>query len=116
MFEDINLTCRECGNEFVFTEGEQKFFAEKGLQNKPSRCSSCRQARKQSGTGANAGGSSQGGRERGPRQNNNSERVQHPVQCASCGKETTVPFVPKYDRPVYCSECFEQQRVALAVR
>lgn len=115
MFEDITLTCRDCGNEFVFTEGEQKFYAEKGLQNKPTRCSTCRQARKQSQGGANTGSSS-GGRDRGSRPQNNADRVQHPVQCASCGKETTVPFVPKYDRPVYCSECFEQQRVALSGR
>ncbi len=108
-FEDKTLACRECGNEFTFTAGEQSFYAEKGLMNTPSRCQNCRQNRKQqqSGGGYSGGGY---GRERGPR--NNQERVQHPVQCASCGKETTVPFVPKYDRPVYCSDCFEQQRVA----
>lgn len=108
MFEDKTLTCRECGKEFTFTAGEQTFFAEKGLTNSPSRCPDCRAARKQQNAG---GGSYSGGgysRERAPR--SNAERVQHPVQCASCGKETTVPFVPKYDRPVYCSDCFEQQR------
>jgi CxxC-x17-CxxC domain-containing protein len=103
-FEDKTLTCRECGKEFTFTVGEQSFYAEKGLMNSPSRCPDCRAARKQSQSGG--GGYS---RERGPR---NENRVQHPVQCASCGKETTVPFVPKYDRPVYCSDCFELQRAA----
>lgn len=105
-FEDKTLTCRDCGNEFTFTAGEQSFFAEKGLVNSPSRCPNCRQNRKQQQGGGGGGGYS---RERAPRSEN---RVQHPVQCASCGKETTVPFVPKYDRPVYCSDCFEQQRVA----
>ncbi len=105
-FEDKIMTCRECGNEFTFTMGEQSFYAEKGLMNSPSRCADCRQARKQSNGGGGGGYS----RDRGPR--NSENRVQHPVQCASCGKETTVPFVPKYDRPVYCSDCFEQQRVA----
>lgn len=108
-FEDKNLTCRDCGKPFAFTAGEQSFYAEKGLMNNPSRCQDCRQTRKQQ----QSGGSYSGGghsRERGPRTSEN--RVQHPVQCAACGKETTVPFVPKYDRPVYCSDCFEQQRVA----
>ena len=26
--------------------------------------------------------------------------------CANCGKEAKVPFRPREDRPVYCSECF----------
>ncbi len=112
-FEDKTVTCRECGNPFTFTVGEQSFYAEKGLMNTPSRCPDCRQARKQSQSGGGYGSGGGGGsynRERGPR--SNGERIQHPVECASCGKETTVPFVPKYDRPVYCSDCFEQQRVA----
>ncbi|HEX2911472.1 MAG TPA: zinc-ribbon domain containing protein [Chloroflexia bacterium] len=103
-FEDKVLTCRECGNQFTFTAGEQSFYAEKGLMNAPSRCPSCRASRK-----ANMNGGGGHSRDNAPR---NENRVQHPVQCASCGKETTVPFVPKYDRPVYCSECFEQQRVS----
>lgn len=103
-FEDKQLTCRECGQSFVWTAGEQAFYAEKGLVNVPSRCPSCRQARR-AGGGSSAASA--------PRQRNEN-RVQHPVTCASCGKETTVPFVPKYDRPVYCSDCFDQQRAGLA--
>ena len=48
MFEDKTLVCKECGNEFVFTAGEQEFYAEKGFMNEPSRCKSCRDARKAS--------------------------------------------------------------------
>lgn len=44
---DITLTCKDCGNEFVFTEGEQAFYAEKGFTNQPVRCPACRKARKQ---------------------------------------------------------------------
>jgi CxxC-x17-CxxC domain-containing protein len=111
VFEDKTLTCRDCGSEFVFTEGEQKFYAEKGLMNTPSRCPACRQARKASN------GQGRGSQDRAPRGGGgDAERVRHPVNCAECGKETTVPFVPKYDRPVYCSDCFEKQRVALSSR
>ena len=32
------------------------------------------------------------------------------VTCASCGKEAKVPFIPRGDKPVYCDDCFHQQR------
>ena len=41
MFEDKTLKCKECGAEFVFTAGEQEFYAEKGFQNEPQRCKAC---------------------------------------------------------------------------
>jgi len=43
---DIKIVCKDCGKEFLFTEGEQKFYEEKGLTNQPVRCKECRQARK----------------------------------------------------------------------
>ena len=91
MYEDKTLVCKECGNEFVFTAGEQEFYAEKGFMNEPSRCKSCRDARKAS---------------------RNSEREMYETTCAECGAPTRVPFVPKTDRPIYCSECFAKKRGA----
>ena len=85
MYEDKTLVCKECGKEFVFTAGEQEFYAERGFQNEPQRCKSCRDARKNAA--------------RGPREF-------FTATCASCGGEARVPFEPKSDRPVYCSECF----------
>ena len=78
MYEDKTLVCKDCGKEFVFTAGEQEFYAERGFQNEPQRCKACRDARN--------------------------------ATCANCGKEARVPFEPKSDRPVYCSECFAQMR------
>lgn len=43
---DKTLVCRDCGAEFVFTEGEQAFYVEKGFENEPTRCAECRKARK----------------------------------------------------------------------
>lgn len=43
---DKNLTCKDCGAEFVFTEGEQAFYKEKGFENEPQRCPDCRRAKK----------------------------------------------------------------------
>ncbi|MGE5605377.1 MAG: zinc-ribbon domain containing protein [Bacteroidota bacterium] len=92
MYQDKTLTCKECGQEFVFTANEQEFYANKGFQNEPGRCPSCRATRKQQ-----RGGSS------GPRQ-------MYSVVCSNCGANTQVPFKPSGDRPVYCRDCFQAQR------
>ena len=89
MYEDKTLVCKECGKEFVFTAGEQEFYAERGFQNEPQRCKACRDARKNAA--------------RGPREF-------FTATCAACGGEARVPFEPKADRPVYCSECFAKMK------
>ena len=43
---DKTLICKDCSKEFVFTDGEQEFYKEKGLQNEPQRCPDCRKAKK----------------------------------------------------------------------
>ncbi|MDF2841328.1 MAG: CDGSH-type zinc finger protein [Clostridia bacterium] len=43
---DKDLNCKDCGNTFVFTEGEQAFYKEKGFENEPQRCADCRRAKK----------------------------------------------------------------------
>ncbi len=93
MYEDKTLVCKDCGKEFAFTAGEQAFYPEKGFQNEPTRCKSCRDARKAS------------------RANNTGDtREMFETVCAECGKPTRVPFIPKNDRPIYCSECFAARR------
>lgn len=99
VFVDKPLTCRDCGQDFTFTAGEQEFHAEKGFTNPPVRCPQCRAQRKASG-GFGGGGMRQ----------NSGPREMHPAVCAECGKETMVPFMPRGDRPVYCSDCFQSQR------
>ncbi len=47
-FQDKTLVCKDCGQEFVFTAGEQAFYKEKGLDNEPKRCKECRDKRKNS--------------------------------------------------------------------
>lgn len=44
---DKTINCKDCGNEFLFTESEQAFYKEKGFENEPQRCPDCRRARKQ---------------------------------------------------------------------
>lgn len=45
---DRTLKCKDCGQDFIFTEGEQAFYKEKGFENEPQRCPTCRKAKKQS--------------------------------------------------------------------
>jgi CxxC-x17-CxxC domain-containing protein len=96
--EEKTLRCRDCGQEFVFTVGEQEFYAAHGLQNDPSRCPQCRAARRRTRNGDG------GGR---PRQ-------MHTVTCAECGAETQVPFEPTEGRPVYCRDCYARQKKTAA--
>ena len=101
MYTDKTLNCRDCGQAFIFTTGEQEFFASRGFTNEPSRCPECRAERKRSQS--SAGGSYGGGYER-------REREMFPATCSQCGKETQVPFQPRGDKPVYCSDCFAERR------
>ena len=98
-FADKALVCRDCGRNFVFTAGEQEFYQLKGLMNEPGRCPECRAARK-----AERGGGGMSAME--PR----GRREMHPAVCAECGADTLVPFLPRGDKPVYCSPCFERVR------
>ena len=99
MAQDKNLSCRDCGAGFVFTASEQDFFAEKGFTNEPGRCPDCRAARKQQNSGGGFG-----------RSGSYQQREMYDVTCASCGVATQVPFRPSNDRPVYCRECFNQNK------
>ena len=107
---DRTLTCRQCGSSFVFTVGEQSFYASRGLTNYPTRCSKCRGARRASGSTGSplAEGyvhygpfASFGGR---------TPRQMHPATCGTCGQMTEVSFAPRGDRPVLCGECFASTR------
>ena len=101
-FTDRTLTCSDCGTPFTFTAGEQEFHASKGFTNEPRRCPDCRTARRAGGGGGGSGSYSSGGSYGAPRE-------MFTATCASCGQEARVPFQPRGDRPVYCSDCFRSQ-------
>ena len=108
-YQDRQLTCADCGATFIDSADDQAFRAERGYTNEPRRCPTCRQARRSErgggGGGGWGGGSSYGGGGGGY----GGGRQMFDVVCASCGKETQVPFQPRGDRPVYCSDCFQKQ-------
>lgn len=103
-YQDKSLTCSDCSTAFTFSAQEQENFAIKGYTNEPKRCLPCRDARKaqQNGGGSFGGGSySNRSFSSGPRQ-------MFPVKCSTCGKDAQVPFQPRGDRPVYCSDCYRK--------
>ena len=125
---DRTLTCRDCGQQFVFTEGEQAFYTERGFS-EPTRCKPCRDVRKQQrnagggggggydsfgggGGGFGGGGFSTGGGGGfgGGGGYNQAPRQMFPATCSECGQPTEVPFQPRTDKPVFCRECFQARR------
>ena len=99
MLADRAIKCVDCGEDFVWTAGEQTFFHDKGLKNEPKRCKPCKQAKNErlaAIVAAQAGGVRQ--------------RIEVSVRCAQCGQPTTVPFYPSQGRPVFCRSCFLAQR------
>ncbi|MEI8143205.1 MAG: zinc-ribbon domain containing protein [Candidatus Berkelbacteria bacterium] len=82
--EEKILICKDCGNKFAFTTGEQKFFIDKGLQNIPKRCKPCAAKFRAA------------------------LHEKHPVwwiKCKNCGKKAEVPFEP-LSEDILCESCF----------
>lgn len=96
-YQDKTLQCVDCGSSFIWTAGEQLFFADKNFKNEPKRCKSCKTKRATAPRGVTAQAPAR-------------ERVETWAVCANCGRETTVPFRPTQGRPVFCRECFQQKR------
>jgi CxxC-x17-CxxC domain-containing protein len=105
-FQDKTLKCMDCGQEFIFTAGEQLFFHDKQFKNEPKRCKSCKAKRQSSlaNTVVLGGQAVQSG----------FQKVETRAICSGCGKETTVPFRPTQGRPVFCRQCFTEQKRATA--
>lgn len=92
MYEDKTIICKDCGQEFIFTAGEQEFYAEHGFQNEPQRCKTCRNAKRSNGS------------------HGNNTRPMFDAVCSECGEPCKVPFEPKSDHPIYCRECYSKHR------
>ncbi|MBI4948473.1 zinc-ribbon domain-containing protein [Candidatus Berkelbacteria bacterium] len=84
-FQDKTLICKECGNEFVWTAGEQEFFAQKGFRNKPTRCKDCRKVNRQK-----------------------VEAEYFKITCSGCGQIGEAQFQPSdKEAKIFCKNCFE---------
>jgi CxxC-x17-CxxC domain-containing protein len=97
-YTDKTLVCADCGSEFIFSADDQQYHADRGFLNEPRRCRSCRAVRRAQRNGEDIGSGYS------PR------RELFSATCSACGKEARVPFQPRGDKPVYCSECFQANR------
>ena len=100
---DRQMTCITCGASFVFTDGEQRFFAKQGFTELPKRCVDCRSKRKASvqGSGTGRAAADAAHIDQGER---------HLATCSRCNKETYIPFKPSAGRPVFCRDCFKESK------
>ena len=102
-YSDKTLSCVDCGKSFTFSASEQELFASRGYTNEPKRCNECREAKRQQRAGSSFGGRDSYGSQ--------GQRAMYPAVCATCGKDTQLPFEPRNGRPVYCSDCYSKMRV-----
>jgi CxxC-x17-CxxC domain-containing protein len=106
-YVDRTLTCVDCGVEFIHSAADQEYYVQKGFASDPKRCASCRASRRAS---REAGYDVReiGGPRGYERSDDQVAREYFAVICSSCGNQAQVPFKPRMDRPVYCSDCFRQ--------
>jgi CxxC-x17-CxxC domain-containing protein len=103
-FHDLSIHCIDCSEPFIWSAGEQAFFAQKELTNPPKRCKPCKRAKNRRIEAV------QSARTTGQRQ-----RIECRAECAQCKELTTVPFYPSQGRPVYCRKCFLDMNARQAV-
>jgi hypothetical protein len=85
-FQDKVLKCKDCGEEFIWTAGEQEFFSTRGFKNKPARCKECRKKNRQK-----------------------VEAEYFSVRCDNCRQVGDVLFRPQNpDAKIYCKKCFDE--------
>ena len=89
-FEDKILTCMGCQGKFVFTKGEQEFYASRGFTNIPTRCKDCRDRRREKKLLV--------------------LKKAFEILCVKCGNRALVPFKPKKGLPTYCPECYRKMK------
>lgn len=83
----ITKTCSNCQKQFLITDQEQAFYAEKKLP-EPLQCPTCRQMRRLQLRG---------------------ERTLYKTKCQKCGKEIVVSFEPsETTQAIFCREDYEK--------
>ena len=102
--ESTTVTCSDCGTECAVPFVPRT--------NKPVYCSDCfRQHKPQDSGNDRYSRDDRGSRySRDDRGSRNDRDESTTVTCSDCGTECTVPFVPRTNKPVYCSDCFRQHK------
>ena len=88
---DVEISCVQCKDNFIFTEKEQQNFYQRNMM-PPQRCPKCRSKKAAAGTGTT---------------------TRFEMVCDHCGKHDHVPFQPKVGRSVLCKECHQASRARM---
>lgn len=92
-FQDKQLTCSDCTEQFLFSVSEQAFYKEKNLKNEPRRCPNCRIISRLRRDGIDPTQTAE-------------------VCCVDCSAVTRVPFLPRGHKPIYCPTCLHARKKA----
>lgn len=111
-YADRSITCLDCGIDFIHSAADQEFYAQKGFASEPKRCPSCRASRRAARETDAFDVRSIGGPRGYERGDDRPMREYFAVVCSRCGNSAQVPFRPRMDRPVYCSDCFRLVQTA----
>lgn len=130
-YEDIELSCVQCGEKFTFTKTEQQHWAKRGFAHKPKRCKKCREERRSKVHDYAGSTYGQGqGIYRAPSFRNersfkseyrspmdggggswkHAKTQDHEITCSKCGARDTIPFRPLPGRDVFCHACYEDMK------
>jgi len=105
--EETTVTCADCGDQctipFVPKTDRPVYCSDCFRQNKPDDSSRDRPSRDDRGSRYSRD-------DRGSRYSRDNDREETTVTCADCGDQCTVPFIPRSNKPVYCSDCFRQNK------
>ena len=104
-YNDRTLNCVDCGVEFIHSAADQEYYQQKGFVSEPKRCTSCRASRRAAATPATTSATSAARAATSAATTARTVSTSRSI-CSSCGNQAQVPFKPRMDRPVYCSDCF----------
>ena len=109
-YVDRTLTCVDCGVEFIHSAADQEYYAAEGVHQRPEALHELpgqppRQPRHAATTSATSAARAATSAATTARPASTSRSI-----CSSCGNQAQVPFKPRMDRPVYCSDCFRTVR------
>lgn len=118
MDKDTTLTCMDCGGEFPFTVQDFQWFMQHKEYTTPTRCLPCRKRRKEERERLAREVEDEGREIDSPvdpstdtvSSTAKAEKPRTEVTCSGCGKQTTVPFVPRNNAPLYCQDCYKSRK------
>lgn len=120
-YEDIELSCVQCGEKFYFTKSEQQHWSKRGFVHRPKRCKKCREERRSRKPNYHQQSTHNIYRApsfpneqtynpgyRSPMGGSWKQHREYEITCSNCGEKDTIHFKPAPNRDIYCHKCYEE--------